>query len=102
MRYGQTAARPSAQHRALSSRQSYRSGFFAPTYFESIACARIGSMEWLVIILLVSILALLGYLLWSRKTPQETQGMVLLQQRIQELERSMEAKLGEGANRMFE
>ena len=59
-------------------------------------------MEWLVIILLVAILALLGYLLWSRRTPQETQGMVLLQQRIQELERSMEAKLGEGTNRMFE
>src|SRR3989344_578266 len=102
MRSRPPEACPAAKRRALSSQRSYRSGFFAPTYFESIACARIGSMEWLVIILLVSILALLGYLLWSRKTPQETQGMVLLQQRIQELERSMEAKLGEGTNRMFE
>jgi DNA recombination protein RmuC len=59
-------------------------------------------MEWLIMGLLVAILALLAYLLWVRQTPQETQGMVLLQQRIQELERSMDAKLGEGTNRMFE
>ncbi|MDO8514069.1 MAG: DNA recombination protein RmuC [bacterium] len=59
-------------------------------------------MEWLVVGLLVAILALLTYLLWFRRTPQETQGMVLLQQRIQELERSMETKLGEGTARMFE
>lgn len=59
-------------------------------------------MEWLIIILLAAILGLLGYLLWARRTPRETQGMVLLQQRIQELERSLESKLGEGTNRMFE
>src|SRR3990172_8947504 len=52
-------------------------------------------MEWLII-------ALLAYVVWARKTPQETQGMVLLQQRIQELERSLEMKLGEGTSRMFE
>ncbi|MBI4088224.1 DNA recombination protein RmuC [Candidatus Kaiserbacteria bacterium] len=59
-------------------------------------------MEWLIIMLLVVILSVLVYFLWQRRTPQETQGMVLLQQRIQELERSMESKLGEGTNRMFE
>jgi len=59
-------------------------------------------MEWLTAALLVLILALLVYLLLVRRTPQETQGMVLLQQRIQELERSMENKLGEGAKTMFE
>lgn len=59
-------------------------------------------MEGLIIVLLVVILATLAYLLWQRRTPQDTQSMLLLQQRIQELERSMEVKLGEGANRMFE
>src|SRR3989344_3346020 len=59
-------------------------------------------MEWLIIALLVAIFALLAYVVWARQTPQETQGMVLLQQRIQELERSLELKLGEGTSRMFE
>lgn len=59
-------------------------------------------MEWLTIALLVAIFALLAYVVWARKTPEETQGMVLLQQRIQELERSLELKLGEGTSRMFE
>ena len=59
-------------------------------------------MEWLVIILLVAILGLLAYVVFNRASGQETQGMVLLQQRIQELERSLETKLGEGTTRMFE
>ena len=59
-------------------------------------------MEVFIILLLVAILALLSYLLWARKSPQDIQGMILLQQRIQELERSIESKLGEGTNRMFE
>jgi DNA recombination protein RmuC len=61
-------------------------------------------MEWLIILLLLAILAAVGFL-FMRKPPavqQDTQGMVLLQQRIQELERSMETKLGEGTTRMFE
>lgn len=61
-------------------------------------------MEWLILVLLLAILALLGFL-FLRKPPavqQDMQGMVLLQQRIQELERSMETKLGEGTTRMFE
>jgi len=59
-------------------------------------------MEWLTPVLLIAIIAILFYLLWVRRTPQDTQSMVLLQQRIQELERSIENKLGEGTNRMFE
>src|SRR3989344_5106868 len=59
-------------------------------------------MEWLVIGLLVAILGLLAYVLLGRKPGHDTQGMVLLQQRIQELERSLETKLGEGTSRMFE
>ena len=60
-------------------------------------------MEWLTIGLLFAVLGVLAYLLWTRNaTPQDTQGMVLLQQRIQELERTLESKLGEGAKTMFE
>ncbi|MBI4094010.1 DNA recombination protein RmuC [Candidatus Kaiserbacteria bacterium] len=59
-------------------------------------------MDLLVVVLLVAILGVLGYIVWIRKTPEETQGMLLLQQRIQELERSLENKLGEGTSRMFE
>ena len=59
-------------------------------------------MEWLVVGLLIAILGTLVYLLWAPRQPQEGQGMVLLQQRIQELERSMDSKLGEGTTRMFE
>src|SRR3989344_2406441 len=59
-------------------------------------------MEWLVIGLLVAILGLLAYALLGRKPGQDTQGMVLLQQRIQELERSLETKLGEGTRTMFD
>ena len=60
-------------------------------------------MEWLVIALLVANLALLAFLL-MRKPPrtQDPQSMVLLQNQMQELSRSMEHKLGEGTNRMFE
>lgn len=59
-------------------------------------------MDWLTTVLLLAIIGILLYLLWQRRTPQDTQAMLLLQQRIQELERSMEAKLGEGTSRMFE
>lgn len=59
-------------------------------------------MDVLVVLLLVIVIALLAYSVWIRRTPQDTQSMLLLQQRIQELERSIEAKLGEGTNRMFE
>jgi DNA recombination protein RmuC len=59
-------------------------------------------MDWLTVGFLIAILALLFYVIFSRKSSPDTQGMVLLQQRIQELERSLETKLGEGTSRMFE
>lgn len=59
-------------------------------------------MEWLTILLLLIVVGFLVYGIWQRRTPQDSQSMLLLQQRIQELERSLEAKLGEGTNRMFE
>jgi DNA recombination protein RmuC len=59
-------------------------------------------MEILVVALLLVVIALLAYSVWIRRTPQDTQSMLMLQQRMQELERSMEAKLEGGTNRMFE
>ncbi len=60
-------------------------------------------MEWLIVALLFAVLGALLYLLWKRNaSPQDTQGMLLLQQRIQELEKTLENKLGEGTTRMFE
>lgn len=62
------------------------------------------AMEWLIIGLLVVAVALLALLL-LRKPPapkDDSQAMLMLQSRIQELERSMETKLGEGTDRMFE
>ena len=60
-------------------------------------------MEWLIVVLLFAVLGATLYLLWTRNTsPQDTQGMLLLQQRIQELEKTLENKLGEGTTRMFE
>jgi len=59
-------------------------------------------MEGLIIVLLIAIIGFLAYGIWQRRTPEDNQSMLLLQQRIQELERSLEHKLGEGTNRMFE
>src|ERR1700734_1324323 len=59
-------------------------------------------MEILIVILLLLVIALLGYSVWVRRTPQDSQSMLMLQQHIRELERSMEAKLGEGTDRMFD
>lgn len=59
-------------------------------------------MDRLVVVLLMAVLVLLVYIIWIRRTPQDSQAMLMLQQRIQELERSLERKLGEGTNRMFE
>ena len=59
-------------------------------------------MEIFIVLLLVVVIALLAYSVWVRRTPQDSQAMLMLQQRIQELDRSLEAKLGEGTNRMFE
>jgi DNA recombination protein RmuC len=61
-------------------------------------------MEWLVIVLLVAILAVLAFLLFRKAPAQkdDSQAMLMLQQRIQELDRSVELKLEGGTNRMFE
>ncbi|HEY4522014.1 MAG TPA: hypothetical protein VJH91_00005, partial [Candidatus Paceibacterota bacterium] len=63
-------------------------------------------MEILIVGLLVLNLAVVAYFVWNAQKraekPQDTEGLVLLQQQMQELSRSMENKLGEGTNRMFE
>ena len=60
-------------------------------------------MEFLTLGLLLLVLAVLGYLLWTRNHgSQDAQSLVLLQNQLQELSRSLEGKLGEGTSRMFE
>ncbi|MCR4280910.1 MAG: DNA recombination protein RmuC [Candidatus Kaiserbacteria bacterium] len=60
-------------------------------------------MEWITVVLLVAILALLGFIYWRGQSKKEdTQGLVLLQNQLQELTRTMDAKLGEGARTMSE
>ncbi|TSC85961.1 MAG: Uncharacterized protein G01um10148_869 [Parcubacteria group bacterium Gr01-1014_8] len=59
-------------------------------------------MEWVTILLLVAIVGILAYLLWARRTPEDTQAMLMLMQRIENFERAMESKLGQGTDRMFE
>ncbi len=60
-------------------------------------------MEWLIIGLLVANLALLAFLFMRKPSnAQDSQSLVLLQNQLQELSRSLEGKLGEGTTRMFE
>ena len=60
-------------------------------------------MEWLIIGLLVANLALLAFLFLRKSAQsQDPQSMMLLQNQLQDLSRTMEAKLGEGTTRMFE
>src|SRR5688572_12026833 len=59
-------------------------------------------MEWLIVALLVAILALLAYIFLRPKPKEDGQGMVLLQNEIQNRMQAIESKLGEGTNRMFE
>ncbi|OGG59983.1 hypothetical protein A2765_00770 [Candidatus Kaiserbacteria bacterium RIFCSPHIGHO2_01_FULL_56_24] len=60
-------------------------------------------MEWLIIVLLIANLGLLAFLfLRSQKPGQDSQGMMLLQNQLESLSRSMDTKLGEGTSRMFE
>lgn len=60
-------------------------------------------MEWLILVLLVANLALVAYLFFRKPADaQDSQGMVLLQNQMQDLSRAMENKLGEGTTRMFE
>lgn len=60
-------------------------------------------MEFVLAILLVLILAAVTYLIIGRRAPVgDSQSLVLLQQRIHELEQSLHMKLSEGTDRMFE
>jgi DNA recombination protein RmuC len=59
-------------------------------------------MEWLIVALLVANLALLAYLLMRKSAPQDSQGLTFLQNQLEALSRNVDAKLGEGTNRMFE
>lgn len=59
-------------------------------------------MEWLIVALLVLNLAAMAFFFWRRNQPQDSHSMVLLQNQLQDLSRTMENKLGEGTNRMFE
>lgn len=61
-------------------------------------------MEWIIVALLVANLALLGYFLYSRSkpSPQDSQGLMLLQNQMQELSRAVESKLGEGMRLQFD
>jgi DNA recombination protein RmuC len=72
--------------------------------------AKIKQMEWLIGILIVLVVgnAAMVFLLWRRSAgdievaPQDTQGLIILQNQIENLSRSMESKLGEGTSRMFD
>ena len=60
-------------------------------------------MEWFIVVLLVTNLALVAYFLLLKKPPQDDgRSLLLLQNQLQDLTRSMESKLGEGTTRMFE
>jgi DNA recombination protein RmuC len=58
-------------------------------------------MEWIIIVLLIANLALVAYLLLRpQKVKDDSRGMMLLQNQIENLTRSMDVKLGEGNKSM--
>ena len=64
-------------------------------------------MDWLIFVVIILVVGNLAFLfvLWRKSNqPQtgDTQGMMLLQNQLQDLSRVMENKLGEGTSRMFE
>lgn len=60
-------------------------------------------MNVLIILLLVANLALIVFLFRrNQRPPEDTQGLIMLQNQLQDLSRAMEQKLGDGTNRMFE
>ncbi|OGG44958.1 hypothetical protein A2673_00530 [Candidatus Kaiserbacteria bacterium RIFCSPHIGHO2_01_FULL_50_13] len=60
-------------------------------------------MDWIIAGLLIVNLALLAFLFLRKPAgSQDSQSLVLLQNQLQELSRSLEGKLGEGTTRMFE
>ena len=60
-------------------------------------------MDWLIVVLVILVLGNLGLLfaLWRRSGGGSSDSMLLLQNQLQDLTRSMEQKLGEGTDRMF-
>jgi DNA recombination protein RmuC len=60
-------------------------------------------MEILIIVLLIAVLAVQAYMFFrSGEKNENVDSLVLLQNQLQDLSRTMESKLGEGTNRMFE
>ena len=59
-------------------------------------------MEWLILVLLFANLGAVAFMYWRSQQKQGGEGMMLLQNQLQDLSRAMEHKLGEGTNRMFE
>ena len=55
-------------------------------------------MEWLIIILLAANLALLAFFYFRNQKPQDSQGLMLLQNQVQDLARLM----GEGTKFVYE
>jgi len=54
-------------------------------------------MEWVIVLLLLANLAVVVFFFWrSQSAKQDTQGLMLLQNQMQELSRAMDSKLGEG------
>lgn len=60
-------------------------------------------MEWIIIVLLVAVLAFQAFILYRGMAKKEgVDSLVLLQNQLQDLSRTVEQKLGEGTTRMFE
>lgn len=64
-------------------------------------------MDWLVILVILIVVGQAGllYMVWKRgqeAAPQDTQGLLLLQNQLEALTRSMDSKLGEGTKTMSE
>ncbi len=60
-------------------------------------------MEWFIIILLVAIFALLAFIFWRGQNKKEdTQGLILLQNQLQELTRTIDARVSESSRAMQE
>lgn len=59
-------------------------------------------MEWLIVLLLVVLIGLVAYVLLRKPPAPDGNGLILLQNQLQDLSRAMENKLGEGTDRMFE
>lgn len=59
-------------------------------------------MEWLIIVLLVAVLAFLG-VLWQRgQKKDDSQGFVLLQNRLEELTRTLDSRVAESSRQVHE